>query len=212
MDHRSYHIWNTAKTGVFRHASIYHYMKRRTKASARQPSMLWCHCLPPGSLCVLGAFGSLSYRATFHSKWYKIVCMRYLACTFSQIWNLLTFEHRTSLFWCLCMSNMLTANSIGNMQKHGYLGCFHAASTRKNISGVLGIQDWQYSFKSMIRGIGWTYGAAISVDMKQEYSRAHSGYGLSQWETMLHCNVVSHWLSPYPEWALYSGCRRTNKM
>ena len=28
----------------------------------------------------------------------------------------------------------------------------------------------------------------------------HSGYGLSQWETTLHCNVVSLWLSPYPEW------------
>ena len=27
-------------------------------------------------------------------------------------------------------------------------------------------------------------------------SRQHSGYGLSQWETTLQCNVVSHWLSP----------------
>ena len=26
----------------------------------------------------------------------------------------------------------------------------------------------------------------------------HSVYGLSQWETTLHCNVVFHWLSPYP--------------
>ena len=32
--------------------------------------------------------------------------------------------------------------------------------------------------------------------------RDHSGYGLSQWETMLQCNIVSHWLSPYPEWSL----------
>ena len=32
--------------------------------------------------------------------------------------------------------------------------------------------------------------------------RDHSGYGLSQWETTLYCNVVSHWLSPYPEWSL----------
>ena len=35
----------------------------------------------------------------------------------------------------LCMS-MLTSNSSGNMQKHGYLGCFHAASARENISWV----------------------------------------------------------------------------
>ena len=30
----------------------------------------------------------------------------------------------------------------------------------------------------------------------------HSGYGLSQWDLKLHCNVFSHWLSPYTEWSL----------
>ena len=50
----------------------------------RQPRMPWRHCLPPGSLnvlCILGHF----HRAISHLKWYKIVCMRYLACTFSQM-------------------------------------------------------------------------------------------------------------------------------
>ena len=32
--------------------------------------------------------------------------------------------------------------------------------------------------------------------------RVHSGFGFSQWQTTLHCNVVFHWLSPYPEWSL----------
>ena len=32
--------------------------------------------------------------------------------------------------------------------------------------------------------------------------REHSGYGFSQWETTLHCNVVYHWLNPYTEWFL----------
>ena len=32
--------------------------------------------------------------------------------------------------------------------------------------------------------------------------RGSFGYGLSQWETTLHCNGVSHWLNPYPEWSL----------
>ena len=27
-------------------------------------------------------------------------------------------------------------------------------------------------------------------------------YELSQWETTLHCNTISHWLSPYAEWSL----------
>ena len=33
----------------------------------------------------------------------------------------------------------------------------------------------------------------------------HSGYVLSQWEAMLQCNVVFHWLSPYPEHPCLSG-------
>ena len=32
--------------------------------------------------------------------------------------------------------------------------------------------------------------------------RGYSGYGLSQWEMTLQCNVISHWLSPCPEWSL----------
>ena len=31
----------------------------------------------------------------------------------------------------------------------------------------------------------------------------NSGYGFSQWEMTLQCNVISHWLSLYPEWSLY---------
>ena len=30
----------------------------------------------------------------------------------------------------------------------------------------------------------------------------HSGYGLSQLEMTLKCNVIPYWLSPYPEWSL----------
>ena len=97
--------------------------------------------------------------AISHLKWYKIVCMKYLACTFSPMksinmfpcfWNLelpdisfgdlLRFEYITSLFSCLCMS-MSTSNSRGNMQKHGYLGCFHAVSASENISGVWVIEE-----------------------------------------------------------------------
>ena len=41
--------------------------------------------------------------------------------------------------------------------------------------------------------------------------REHSEFGRSQWETTLHCNVVSHWLCPYSEWSVEwdvgLGCR-----
>ena len=36
------------------------------------------------------------------------------------------------------------------------------------------------------------------------FSSYRSGYGLSQWETTLQCNVVSYCLSPWPEWPLFS--------
>ena len=32
--------------------------------------------------------------------------------------------------------------------------------------------------------------------------RDHSGYVLSQWEMTLNCNIISHWLSPCPDWSL----------
>ena len=40
--------------------------------------------------------------------------------------------------------------------------------------------------------------------------RDRSGYGLSQWGTTLHCNVVSHWLSVYPEWSLSQWHNKDN--
>ena len=38
------------------------------------------------------------------------------------------------------------------MKKHGYLGCFHAASTREHISGVWGIMygNFVLSFKETV--------------------------------------------------------------
>ena len=41
----------------------------------------------------------------------------------------------------------------------------------------------------------------VIVNMNCLY-RDHSGYGLSQWEVTLHCNVISHWLRLYPECSL----------
>ena len=32
--------------------------------------------------------------------------------------------------------------------------------------------------------------------------RNHSDQGISQWEVMLPCKVIFHWLSPYPEWSM----------
>ena len=142
--------------------------------------------------------------------------MRYLACTFSQmksnnmfpcfchrefpdisLGDLLCFQHRTSEFSCLCMS-MLTPNSNGNMQNHGYLGCFHAAS-RESISGVWGIARLLHTF---LHPKGCFHDISSSWKWQQKAHSTDSGYASSQWETALLCNTVSHWLVANLESAL----------
>ena len=41
----------------------------------------------------------------------------------------------------------------------------------------------------------------VSIEKETAENRDYSGCGLSQWETTLQCNIVSHWLRPYPEWS-----------
>ena len=47
-------------------------------------------------------------------------------------------------------------------------------------------------------------GCALVCCHYKTFPMVHFGYGLSQWKTTLHCNVVSHRLSPYPVWSLFS--------
>ena len=47
----------------------------------------------------------------------------------------------------------------------------------------------------------WYWGSYPGT-FKFQHQTDQSLCGLSQWETTLQCNVVSHWLSPYPEWTL----------
>ena len=92
------------------------------------------------------------FTETSHLNWYKMVCVRDLVsmCCQSEAFEyLLHFEHRTSLFSCICIS-MLTPNSSGNMLKHGYVECFHDVSARENM-GIsyyrwVSIPCWNISF------------------------------------------------------------------
>ena len=43
-----------------------------------------------------------------------------------------------------------------------------------------------------------------TTNRKHSYPRVHFVYAPSQWETTLHCNVVSHWLGAYTKWSLLS--------
>ena len=43
--------------------------------------------------------------------------------------------------------------------------------------------------------------AALKCPYPASIGHLSSQYGPSRWETMLQCNVVSHWLTPYQDWS-----------
>ena len=128
--------------------------------------------------CMYWGHWDYFHRAISHLKWRKIACMRYVACIFSRVKSIdmfsmflqsgvpIHFLWRFIAVWiynltvsCLCMS-MLTSNSSGNMQKHGYLGCFHAAPAREDISWVWVIGRDVIMIRSrpiLCNVIGWNY-------------------------------------------------------
>ena len=83
------------------------------------------------------------------SIWVTFIAISHLKWHVFAIWSPQTFHMviycglniELHYFHVYCMS-MLTTNSSDNMQKHGYLGCFHAASATENRpkSGVCGIR------------------------------------------------------------------------
>ena len=62
-----------------------------------------------------------------------------------------------------------------------------------SISSVLAMEILQYCTKPS----RWSYHRFL-----YNWSRDHFVYAPSQCETILHCNVVSHWLGAYTKWSL----------
>ena len=63
-----------------------------------------------------------------------------------------------------------------------------------------------FSIKPSKLHIAWIQMDERQVDLLPKsfnISRGHCGYGLSQWQTTLHCNVGCHWLSQHKDWSLY---------
>ena len=77
-----------------------------------------------------------------------------------------------------------------NYSMHGWILCRYCATGWFWwISGVWAVGMWSSS----------SFTKSICPIAKRSYvfvrRQGRSGYGLSQWETTLPCNVVSHWLS-----------------
>ena len=70
-----------------------------------------------------------------------------------------------------------------------------ASNAETSHSSPLKASHWLYFLSSKYNLHSWR---AIKCYIS-EYYRYHSGDGLSQWEVMLHCYMVSHRLRPNPE-------------
>ena len=75
---------------------------------------------------------------------------------------------------------------------------------------ILLFHNWNQEYSMNITRSNTTKGNDWWIQRYQTLMlRDHSGNGLSQWEMPLHCNGISHWLIPYPEWSLVL-CYRHN--
>ena len=68
------------------------------------------------------------------------------------------------------------------------------------ISGIIlgvGLANERRCYIVMLSLIGWaqTRNNPCISEIRIHHNRDHSGYGLSQWEMTLQCNVTCHWLS-----------------
>ena len=67
---------------------------------------------------------------------------------------------------------MLTPNCSGNIQKHGWLWCFHPVSAREHISGVYLIrilEVWKHEGGKCISMLPWAYQYCILVYAQMNY-------------------------------------------
>ena len=123
------------------------------------PNPAWCVATVCHQVsCMFWGHLGLFHRTTSHLNWNKMVCMWDSAYTCSRMRSTNMFSHvfairdssefpliiccvfyrRTSLFSCLSMFiSMMTPNSSGSMQKHGYLRHFYAVSTREIHPGFI---------------------------------------------------------------------------
>ena len=75
---------------------------------------------------------------------------------------------------------------------------------KRDVNGAPSVRVYpiEYAYTGIIVGMGsanesWRYIVMSSLFGWAHTHNDHSGCGLNQWEPMLHCNIVSHWLSPY---------------
>ena len=101
--------------------------------------------------CIGGIW--INFIEPYHLKWYMIVCMRYLACTFSQMKY-------------IYMMSMLTPKTSGNRHNHGYFGAFMLCPPRKIYLGF-GKLNWTLNCnrKKFIHFAWFTYFENICINV-----------------------------------------------
>ena len=75
------------------------------------------------------------------------------------------------------------------------------ATTQENKPPTQGTRQWTFTTPR------WRCGSILLPSLNAGVPEPTGG---SQWETMLHCNMVSHWLSPYPGWSYIHNNRKSD--
>ena len=76
--------------------------------------------------------------------------------------------------------------------------CFHLMRSSWHKTVTTSSHYLTCDFRFILSWNNWILSSLRSILQ----TRDHSGYGVSQWEQVLQCNVWSHWPSPCPEWSM----------
>ena len=78
-----------------------------------------------------------------------------------------------------------------------------AVPTASREGSLLHLHSWLNSWLHWIgHYCNYIWGLTVGVYTLCRVYRYQSVHALSQWDRMLHCNIISHWLAVYTKWPL----------
>ena len=140
----------------------------------------------------------------------ELTCFSYYVCdndTEKDITNMVVllrvWQCGTTQNWCACL---VCDNDIELKGSNRY-ACFTESMTVRQNSKLMCLSYRECDNETELKGSASTSLMKSIIGQtgsKKRWGnvRDYSVYGLSQWETSLHCNIFSHWLTPFTEWSL----------
>ena len=85
----------------------------------------------------------------------------------------------------------------------GMLLCMYSANERQRYTVTLSLIGWVHTLMNDPATLCAYRAVRPWWAFQYHINRVHSVYASSQWETMLHCNIISLWLGAYTKWPLH---------